>query len=132
MLIYHLNGDISPFQKPLILVCAVLSAITYYLVPYHLLMTFQPVLHNWYKKGYPVCGIVHIKDALLLIEESSPQTSGRVFLLYLSHPPTQWWQVFVFTYSYSLGRRIKSLRWMKSLVLLFSASFKVIFMLVYT
>ena len=37
---------------------------------------FQPVLHDWYNKGcgmcYPVCGIVHIKEPLLLIGKSSP------------------------------------------------------------
>ena len=36
---------------------------------------FQPVLHDWCKKGrgmcYPVCGMVHIKDPLLLIDKSS-------------------------------------------------------------
>ena len=33
--------------------------------------SFQPVLHDWYNKGhgmcYPVCGMVHIKEPLLLI-----------------------------------------------------------------
>ena len=37
--------------------------------------SFQPVLHNWYNKGcgmcYPVCGMVHIKEPLLLIGKSS-------------------------------------------------------------
>ena len=37
--------------------------------------SFQPVLHNWCNKGssmcYPVCGMVHIKDPLLLIAKSS-------------------------------------------------------------
>ena len=32
--------------------------------------SFQPVLHDWYNKGrgmcYPVCGMVHIKEPLLL------------------------------------------------------------------
>ena len=36
---------------------------------------FQPVLHDWCKKGrgmcYPVCGMVHIKEPLLLINKSS-------------------------------------------------------------
>ena len=36
---------------------------------------FQPVLHDWCNKGramcYPVCGIVHIKEPLLLIDKSS-------------------------------------------------------------
>ena len=38
--------------------------------------SFQPVLHDWCNKGcgmcYPVCGMVHIKNTLLLIEKSSP------------------------------------------------------------
>ena len=37
---------------------------------------FQPVLHDWCNKGrgvcYPVCGMVHIKEPLLLIDKSSP------------------------------------------------------------
>ena len=38
--------------------------------------SFQPVLHDWCNKGrgmcYPVCGMVHIKEPLMLIEKSSP------------------------------------------------------------
>ena len=38
--------------------------------------TFQPVLHDWCNKGrgicYPLCGMMHIKESLLLIEKSSP------------------------------------------------------------
>ena len=38
-------------------------------------VSFQPVLHNWCNKGrgmcYPVCGMVHIKEPLLLIDRSS-------------------------------------------------------------
>ena len=37
---------------------------------------FQPVLHDWFNKGcgmyYPVCGMMHIKEPLLLIGKSSP------------------------------------------------------------
>ena len=37
--------------------------------------SFQPVLHNWSNKGhgmcYPLCGMVHIKEPLLLIGQSS-------------------------------------------------------------
>ena len=36
---------------------------------------FQPVFHDWCNKGcgmcYPVCGMVHIKEPLLLIDKSS-------------------------------------------------------------
>ena len=38
--------------------------------------SFQPVLHDWCNKGrgmcYPVCGMVHIKEPLLLIKKNSP------------------------------------------------------------
>ena len=49
--------------------------------------SFQPVLHDWYNKGrgmcYPVCGMVHIKEPLLLIEKSSPcVSSGFPFSLW--------------------------------------------------
>ena len=37
--------------------------------------SFQPVLHDWCNKGrgmcYPVCGMVHIKEPLLLIDKSN-------------------------------------------------------------
>ena len=37
--------------------------------------SFQPVLHDWCNKGrgmcYPVCGMVHIKEPLMLIDKSS-------------------------------------------------------------
>ena len=47
--------------------------------------SFQPVLHSWCNKGrgmyYHVCGMVNIKDVLLLIEKSSPCSGGSgVFL----------------------------------------------------
>ena len=42
--------------------------------------SFQPVLHNWSNKGrgmcYPVYGMVHIKEPLLLIGKSSPSGSS--------------------------------------------------------
>ena len=38
--------------------------------------SFQPVLHDWCNKClgicYPVCGVMHIKEPLLLIGKSSP------------------------------------------------------------
>ena len=38
--------------------------------------SFQPVLNDWCNKGrgmcYPVCGMVYIKEPLLLIGKSSP------------------------------------------------------------
>ena len=49
--------------------------------------SFQPVLHDWCNKGcgmcYPVCGMVHIKEPLLLIDKSS-LCGGRGFPFWLS------------------------------------------------
>ena len=49
--------------------------------------SFQPVLHDWCNKGhgmcYPVCGMVHIKEPLLLIGKRSP-CGGSRFPLSLS------------------------------------------------
>ena len=49
--------------------------------------SFQPVLHDWCNKGrgmcYPVCGMEHIKEPLLLIDKSSLcGGSGFPFSLY--------------------------------------------------
>ena len=48
--------------------------------------SFQPVLHNWCNKGhgmyYPVYGIVHIKEPLLLIGKSNPCSDSNRFPLY--------------------------------------------------
>ena len=47
----------------------------------------EPVLHEWCNKGrgmcYPVCGMMHIKEPLLLIGKSSP-CGGSGFPLSLS------------------------------------------------
>ena len=44
--------------------------------------SFQPVLHDWCNKGcgmcHPVCGMMHIKEPLLLIRKSS-LCGGSVF-----------------------------------------------------
>ena len=52
--------------------------------------SFQPVLHDWCNKGcgmcYPVCGVMHIKEPLLLIGKSSP-CGGSRFTLSLSSVP---------------------------------------------
>ena len=46
---------------------------------------FQPVLHDWCNKGcgmcYPVCGMMHIKEPLLLIGKSSLCGGSRFPLL---------------------------------------------------
>ena len=47
-------------------------------------VSFQPVLHDWCIKGcgmcYPVCGMVHIKEPLLLIGNSNPCGGSGCFL----------------------------------------------------
>ena len=49
--------------------------------------SFQPLLHDLYNKGrgmcYPVCGMMHLKEPLLLIGKSS-SCGGRGFPLSLS------------------------------------------------
>ena len=49
--------------------------------------SFLPELHDWCNKGrgmsYPVCGMINIKEPLLLIGKSSP-CGGSGFLLLLS------------------------------------------------
>ena len=49
--------------------------------------SYQPELHDWCNKGrgicFPVCGMVHIKEPLLLIGNSSP-CGGSGFPLSLS------------------------------------------------
>ena len=51
--------------------------------------SFQPVLHDWCNKGrgmcYPFCGMVYIKEPLLLIRKSSPCGSSTFPLL-----PSEW------------------------------------------
>ena len=49
-------------------------------------LLLQPVFHNWCNKGramcYPVCGMVHIRERLLLIEKNNTTTTSP------HHPPT--------------------------------------------
>ena len=60
-------------------VCVCVDPLSYF--------SFQPVLHDWCNKGhgmcYPVCGMVHIKEPLLLIGKSSP-CGGSGFPISLS------------------------------------------------
>ena len=50
--------------------------------------SFQPVLHDWCTKDhgicYPVCGMMHIKEPLLLIGKSSLCGGSRFLSRYLS------------------------------------------------
>ena len=51
------------------------------------LFIFQPVLYNWYNKGYGMwcllCGMLHIKYILLQIKKSSPCGGSFPVLLYV-------------------------------------------------
>ena len=53
-------------------------------------LSFQPVFHDWCNKGrgmyYLVCGMMHIKELLLLIGKSSLCGGSRFPLSYLSSP----------------------------------------------
>ena len=67
--------------------------------------SFQPVVHDWCNKGcgmcYPVCGMMHIKEPLLLIGKSSPCGSSG-FLLSLSE-----WSFTIWVFAHGeMGRRI--------------------------
>ena len=68
---------------------------------------FHPVLHYWCNKGcgmyYPICGIVHIKEPLLLIRKSSLCSDGSRFPLSLGARCSS--VVRVFGHG-SMGRRI--------------------------
>ena len=52
--------------------------------------SFQAVLHDWCNKGrgmyYPVCGMLHIKEPLLLIGKSSHVAAADFLSHYLSGP----------------------------------------------
>ena len=52
--------------------------------------SFQPVLHEWCNKGrgmcYPVCGMVHIKEPLLLIDKSN-RLAAAGFLSHYQNGP---------------------------------------------
>ena len=54
--------------------------------------SFQPVHHDWFNKGrgmcYPVCGMMHIKEPLRLIEkEAHVATAGFLSRYLSSHLP---------------------------------------------
>ena len=61
---------------------------------------FQPVLRYWYNKStgacYPVCGMVYIKESLLLIGKSSPCSGGSMSPVSLSGPlPYVWCHITI-------------------------------------
>ena len=53
---------------------------------------FQPVLHNWFNKdcgmNYPVCGMMHIKHPLLLIEKVASEVMCFLSPSGLTYVPT--------------------------------------------
>ena len=68
--------------------------------------SFQPVLHHWCNKGcgicYPICGIMPIKEPLLLIGKSSP-CCGSGFPLSLSE-----WSFTICPTSYNRKQNVLS------------------------
>ena len=66
------------------------SSDRFFMVDTYNYLSVQPVLHDWCNKGrgmcYPVCGMVHIKEPLLLMGKSSPCSGGKGFPLSLSGP----------------------------------------------
>ena len=68
--------------------------------------SFQPVLHDWCNKGrgmcYPVCGMVHIKEPLMLIVKSS-LCGGSGFLFSLSE-----WSLTICLMSYNRKQNVLS------------------------
>ena len=65
--------DVAPWYERSLMVRWVVGSIFHGVDPLSY-FSFQPVVHDWYNKGrgmcYPVCGMVHIKEPLLLIEKS--------------------------------------------------------------
>ena len=54
------------------------------------LLSIQPVLHDWCNKRhgmcYPICGMMHIKEPLLLIEKNS-HVAAAGFLSHYQNGP---------------------------------------------
>ena len=72
-------------------------------------MGVQPVLHDWCNKGrgicYPVCGMVHIKEPLMLIGKSNP-CGGSAFPLSLS----EWSLTICLTFIHSYKSRLEQVQ----------------------
>ena len=71
---YFVERDVAPWLERLVMMRCVVGSILHGLDPLSY-FSFQPVLHDWCNKGrsmcYPVCGMVHIKEPMLLIGKSS-------------------------------------------------------------
>ena len=78
--------DVAPWCERSLMVRWVVGSVLHGVDPLSY-FSFQPVLHDWCNKSrgmcYPVCGMVHIKEPLLLIGKSS-LCGGNGFLLSLS------------------------------------------------
>ena len=78
--------DVAPFIERSLMVRWVVGSILHGVDPLSY-FSFQPLLHDWCNKGrgmcYPVCGMMHMKEPLLLIGKSSP-CGGSGFPLSLS------------------------------------------------
>ena len=65
--------DVDPLYERSLMVRWVVGSILHGVDPLRY-FSFQPVLHDWCNKGrgmrYPVCGMVHIKEPLLLIRKT--------------------------------------------------------------
>ena len=67
--------DVAPWEERSVMVRWVVGSILHGADPLSY-FSFRPVLHDGCNKGrgvcYPVCGMMHIKEPLLLIGKSSP------------------------------------------------------------
>ena len=81
-LLFHLcsaeKQDVTPWYS--ICLCCDGSLDQSFMVNPLSYISFQPVLHDWGNKGcgmcYPICGMVHIKEPLMLIRKSTPCSCG--------------------------------------------------------
>ena len=82
----YTGQDVAPREERSLMVLWVVGSILHGVDPL-CCFSFQPVLYDWCDKGcgmcYPVCGMVHIKEPLLLIDKSS-LCGGSGFPLSLS------------------------------------------------
>ena len=61
------------------------GALGHWIDPSWSYLSFQPLHHDWFNKScgmcYPVCGMMHIKEPLLLIGKSSHMAAAAFILL---------------------------------------------------
>ena len=89
--------------------------------------SFQPVLHDWCNKGcgmcYPVCGMMYIKEPLLLIGKSSP-CGGSGFPLSLS----EWSFTIIYVHCHIT---VNKMCWRKEGNVLFNDTLNTFYLLLY-